>query len=270
MANMSSPWFSVKYLSAQTTASPQPSPAGESFSSGKLWMFSTIGLAVILVAVVVCGTFQLNKMSKAMKFQRYKTKDLHKRLKLALTTMRKLETNPDLVHSRDCNLDYIRMRMEEEVFHYALVNQSKIKIKQLLSAALRSKTASQSTIGIANKSGCKIDETFDVTYETDIQGKRTKRVLFRIQIKLMKLPAQSTSATISQIIDCIETFLSPIEERENWQPTIQGHIVHMNWDQKAKPTPLLLLEQYSGGINVSFRTNPIRRAIPKRKGSRQS
>ena len=176
MANMSSLWFSVKYLSAQTTASPQPSPAGESFSSEKLWMFSTIGLAVILVALVVCGTFQLNKMSKAMKFQQYKTKDLHKRLKLALTTMRKLETNPDLVHSRDCNLDYIRMRMEEEVFHYALVNQSKIKVKQLLSAALRSKTASQSTIGIANKSGCKIDETFDVTYETDIQGKRTKRV----------------------------------------------------------------------------------------------
>ena len=28
----------------------------------------------------------------------------------------------------------------------------------------------------------------------------------------------------------------------------------MSWNQKAKPTPLLLLEQYNGGVNVSFRT----------------
>jgi hypothetical protein len=28
----------------------------------------------------------------------------------------------------------------------------------------------------------------------------------------------------------------------------------MNWNQQAKPTPLLLLEQHSEGANVSFRT----------------
>jgi hypothetical protein len=70
----------------------------------------------------------------------------------------------------------------------------------------------------------------------------------------MKLPTQSTSSTIEQIVDCVETFLSPADKHLNWQPSIQGHIVSMSWNQQAKPTPLLLLEQHGGGVNVSFRT----------------
>jgi hypothetical protein len=76
-----------------------------------------------------------------------------------------------------------------------------------------------------------------------------------VQIRLTKLPTQATSATISQIIDCIETYLSPREEDDTWQPTIQGRIVYMHWDQKAKPTPLLVLEQSNEGVNVTFRTS---------------
>jgi hypothetical protein len=29
----------------------------------------------------------------------------------------------------------------------------------------------------------------------------------------------------------------------------------MHWDQKAKPTPLLVLEQSNEGVNVTFRTS---------------
>jgi len=162
-----------------------------------------------------------------------------------------METNPDLVHSREFNLDYLRLRMDEEVFHFAIVNQIKIKVKDLISVALRPGSAPVA-VGIA-ATGRQVDETFDVVYDTESEGKRVKRVLFRIQIKLMKLPTQSTSATISQIIDCIETFLSPSEDHETWQPTIQGRIVTIRWDQKAKPTPLLVLEQTSEGVNVTLK-----------------
>jgi hypothetical protein len=86
-----------------------------------------------------------------------------------------------------------------------------------------------------------------------------KRVLFRAQIRLIKLPTQATSSTISQIINCIETYLSPKQNDDSWQPTIQGRIVYMHWDQKAKPTPLLVLEQTNEGVNVTFRTS---RQIP--------
>lgn len=91
-----------------------------------------------------------------------------------------------------------------------------------------------------------------------------KRVLFRAQIRLMKLPTQATSSTISQIMNCIETYLRPKEDDDTWQPTIQGRIVYMHWDQKAKPTALLILEQSNEGVNVTFRTS---RQTPLTKNS---
>jgi hypothetical protein len=164
-----------------------------------------------------------------------------------------MERNPDLVHSREFNLDYLRMRMEEAQFNFAIVNQLKIKVKQKLSMALRPQQANQGMIGVASKPR-QIDEIFDVEYSMGEPPLAKRRVLFRIQIRLAKLPTQPTSATIEQIISCIETFLGPEDQQASWQPTIQGRIAYMHWDQKAKPTPLLVLEQSSEGVNVTFRS----------------
>lgn len=238
----------------EASASPPAASPPEPQSSGQIWMFVSIGLVLVLIGLAVYGKLQLDDMAKKLKFEQFKTADLQKKLKLALNTIRKMETNPDLVHSREFNLDYLRMRMDEEVFHFAIVNQIKIRVKQLISVALRPNQANQTSVGIASTSGRQVDETFDVMYETESGGKRSMRVLFRIQIILMKLPTQATSATISQIIDCIETFLNPDDDHESWQPTIQGRIVFIRWDQKAKPTPLLVLQQSSEGVNVTLRT----------------
>ncbi len=258
---MSSQWFSSPFLLAQTTESPQdftappvskPSPVGDS-----VWMSSVIVLAFILAATVVFGKLHLNKADKTLKFEQFKNKDLKKKLKLALVTIRKMESNPDLVHARGFNLDYLRMRMDEEVFHYVIVNQIKMKITQLIGIALRPNTDKVQAGIVAG--GRQIDESFDVTYEVETQdGKWNKGILFRIQIKLTKLPTQASANTVSQIIDCIEIFLAPSSDHESWQPSIQGHVVHMSWDQKARPTPLLVLEQSEEGVNVSVRTHPLR------------
>jgi hypothetical protein len=239
---------------------PSPSPAdsnGQASGANQIWMYGTFVLLVALVGLAIYGKLEIDKREKTIKFEQFKNKDLQKKIKLALTTIKKMEKNPDLVHSRDFNLDYLRMRMDEEMFHYGIVNQIKVKVKQVIGVALRPSTASTATVGVANTSGRQVDETFDVTYETESQGKRTKGVLFRVQIKLTKLPTQATSSTIQQIIDCIETYLSPDEEHENWQPSIQGRVAIMQWDQKAKPTPLLVLEQSSEGANVTYRSTPV-------------
>ena len=208
----------------------------------------------MLIALGVYGKLEWDKLQKKLKFEQFRTQELQKKLKLALETIRKMETNPDLINSREFNLDYLRMRMAEEVFHFAVVNQMKIKVKEKITLALRPSQAQQGIVGIAS-SGRQVDETFDVEYETGVPPKRTKRVLFRIQIRLMKLPTQATSTTINQIIDCIETYLSPAEDHDTWQPTIQNRVAHMRWDQKAKPTPMLVMEQSNEGVNVSFRTS---------------
>ena len=238
------------------------------------WAVSSSSLLVVLIGLIIHGRWRYKKFTRAIQYEQIKVSSLEKRLNTALATIRQWEENPDLVNSRDCNLDYIRMRMQEPIFRNILVNQAKVKVKQFVSTAMRINLSQKAGGGIASKSGFNVDETFDVTYDTDSQGKTTRRVLFRIQVKLTKLPTQSTSSTINQIVECVEMFLSPTERRSkwesgsleserrknnNWLPTIQGHIVSMSWNQKAKPTPLLLLEQHDNSVNVSFRTKVARK-----------
>ncbi|MBE9050552.1 hypothetical protein IQ243_09030 [Nostocales cyanobacterium LEGE 11386] len=246
--------FLAQSSGSQTKKVSQQIVANESQLPPLLVMTSG-GLALAVIGLIVCSKLQLDKLEKKLKFEQFRTRELEKKFKLALETIRKMETNPDLVNSRDFNLDYLRMRMSEEVFHFAIVNQMKIKVKDKISQALRPNQAQQGIIGIASSTGRQVDEIFDVEYETGAGANAAKRVLFRIQIRLMKLPTQATSATISQIIDCVETYLSPVEDEDTWQPTIQGRIAYMHWDQKAKPTPLLVLEQSNEGVNVTFRTS---------------
>ncbi|MEA5576130.1 hypothetical protein [Anabaena sp. UHCC 0451] len=245
--------FLAQSSSAKTQKKISQVPESE-FQASSLFMFASGGLLVGLIAVIIYGKILVNKYEKKVKFEKFRTRELEKKLKLALETIRKMETNPDLVHSRDFNLDYLRMRMSEEVFRFGIVNQIKLKIKDKISLSLRPGQSQQGQVGVASSTGRQVDEIFDVEYETGVAPNIVKRVLFRIQIRLMKLPTQATSTTISQIMDCIETYLSPREDDDSWQPTIQGRIVYMHWDQKAKPTPLLVLEQSNEGVNVTFRT----------------
>ncbi|MEG4348061.1 hypothetical protein QUB70_33045 [Microcoleus sp. A003_D6] len=237
-------------------ASPKPkqSKPGDP-SSDQLFMGASGLLLLLLIGLAVFTKLKLGDLSKKLKFEEFRNRELQKKYKMALETLSKMEKNPDLIHSRDFNLDYLRMRMAEEVFHFAIVNQIKVKVKDKISIALR---PTQGAVGDKNGnagSGRQVDSMFDIEYETgDPAVKIEKRVLFRIQIKLMKLPTQATSATINQIIDCLETYLSPSDDHDSWQPTIQGRIVHIEWDQKAKPTPMLVLEQSNEGVNVTFRT----------------
>ncbi|MEL6382995.1 MAG: hypothetical protein AAFQ89_11075 [Cyanobacteria bacterium J06626_18] len=240
----------IQSILAQTTP-PEPVPTVAPTS--KLWMGTSGILFLLLIGTSIYAQMQTKKFRKQLKFEEYKNRELQKKVKMALGTITKMEKNPDLIHSREFNLDYLRMRMDEELFHFQIVNQLKVKVKQQLSVAMRPRQAESGMVGIASKPR-QVDQIFDVVYKTsEALGAKT-RVLFRIEIKLAKLPTQSTSSTINQIIDCIETFLSPEAEGGTWQPTIQGRLASMQWDQKAKPTPLLILEQSQEGVNVTLRS----------------
>ncbi len=236
-------------------ASPKPKQAKPGgLPSDQVLMGASGLLLLLLVGLAVFSKLKMDGLNKKLNQKKYK---------MALETLSKMEKNPDLIHSRDFNLDYLRMRMAEEVFHFAIVNQIKVKVKDKISIALR---PTQGSVGDKTGnagSGRQVDSMFDIEYETgDPAVKVEKRVLFRIQIKLMKLPTQATSVTINQIIDCLETYLSPSDDHDSWQPTIQGRIVHIEWDQKAKPTPMLVLEQSNEGVNVTFRTTRAAGGIP--------
>lgn len=236
--------FATESLFAQAP----PPQTGDASSGFDIWMIATL---VFLTSTIGVGLFlhsKVRQLQKKLRTEEFKNRELQTKFKRAVDTITKMEKNPDLIHSREFNLDYLRMRMEEETFHFGVVNQIKVKVKSKISVALRPTPENRG-------SGRQVDETFDVQYETGAGGQVKKRVLFRIQIKLTKLPTQPTSATISQIIDCIETYLSPAADQDTWQPALQGRVAFIHWDQNAKPTPLLVLEQTNEGVNVTFRTN---------------
>jgi hypothetical protein len=237
-----------KPIKAQTvTSAPADFPV--------FWASASGGLVILLIGIAVFGKLKFKQLEKKVRIEQFRTQEVQKQLKLALETIRRIEENPDLINSRELNLDYLRMRMAEEVFHFAIISQIKAKIKDKISQALRPANNHAGVVGIASNSGGKqVDEIVEVEYETGVAVQKNKCVLFRVQIRLAKLPIQTTSATVKDIIDCIETYLSPAEDHDNWQPTIQGRLVYIHWDQKAKPTPLLLMEQSNEGVNVSFRT----------------
>lgn len=250
---------------SQISPSLAAKPVTQSVSwQGQLWMLSSLALAIALIGITVYGNVRRKKLTKELNFEKFKTKDFKEKLKLALVTINKMETNPDLIYSRAFNLDYLRMRMQEEVFHYTIVNQIKIQISQIVGEALRPST-NQNAVGVANVAR-RVEKTFDITYEVETQeGKWNKGVLFRIQIELTKLPTESSSTTISQIIDCIETFLTSSHDN-NWQPAIHGRVVSISWDQKAKPTPLLVLQQSEeGALNVGSHPAKAETSVSERR-----
>ncbi|CDN12079.1 FIG00871248: hypothetical protein [Richelia intracellularis] len=64
-------------------------------------MIATSGLLTIInIALVLYNKFEVKKLTQRIKFEQFKTKELVKKIKLALETIRKMETNPDLLHSR--------------------------------------------------------------------------------------------------------------------------------------------------------------------------
>ncbi|MBU6228834.1 MAG: hypothetical protein KGQ93_03980 [Cyanobacteria bacterium REEB459] len=218
-----------------------------------------IGIGSLLLTSILVGiavSRKIHHLTKQLNRERYLNQDLRKKIKMAVQTITKMEQNPDLIHSREFNLDYLRMRMEEEVFHAVIVNQLKVKVKQKISLALRPPQVELGVTGVAGKPRL-IDEIFDVEYQPDTHLDGKKRVLFRIQIKLAKLPTQTTSSTIGELVHCIEKFMDAATEHSHWQPTIQGRIASIHWDQRAKPTPLLVFEQSNDGATVTFRSKNI-------------
>lgn len=255
-------------LLAQAPGTPagttEPEAAGGGWTSSPVWFGSSILLGLALIAGALYSRQQLGERDKKLKFQEYKSNNLNTRLKLALETIQKMERNPDLVYSREFNLDYLRLRMEEKLFSNIITNQIKVCVKQLVTQVLRENTAESTSVGIGSTSGRRIDRTFDVIYETNSRGKRSKGVLFRIRIQLTKLPTQTSSATIEGIIACIVRFLHPERAmQQNWQPALMGKLVNIHWDQLARPTPMLVFEQTSEGVSGHQQDSPIRAVRPQ-------
>jgi uncharacterized protein (DUF736 family) len=211
-----------------------------------------VGVTVLLVLLL--GTlasnayyyWKLTKKRKQFKIERLKTHELAKKLKLALKTIDENERNPDLIHSREFNLDYLSMRMEEPHFCEIILAQMKVNLRQKVTPALMPTEEDGGQVR-------KVDVVFDVSYQPEHHDDSQIRVLFRVHVKLPKIPANGSQSILKDLTLGLENFVIASDENRNWQPTIQGRLAVISWDQSAKPTPLLVIEQTNEGSNVLMR-----------------
>lgn len=190
--------------------------------------------------------WQLRKNKQQLKIEKVKNHELAKKLKLALHTINEHERNPDLIHSREFNLDYLSMRMEEPHFCDVILAQIKVNLRQKVAPALMPTATDSGQVR-------KIDVVFDVSYQPEHHDDSQIRVLFRIHVKLAKIPTHGSQSILKELEAGLENFVSASDENRNWQPTIQGRLAVISWDQNAKPTPLLVIEQTNEGTNVLMR-----------------
>ncbi|MBD2188932.1 hypothetical protein [Pseudanabaena mucicola] len=211
-----------------------------------------VGVTVLLVLLLgtLAGNayyyWKLTKKRKQLKIERLKTHELAKKLKLALKTIDENERNPDLINSREFNLDYLSMRMEEPHFCEIILAQMKVNLRQKVAPALMPTEEDGGQVR-------KVDVIFDVSYQPEHHDDSQIRVLFRVHVKLAKIPANGSQSILKDLTLGLENFVIASDENRNWQPTIQGRLAIISWDQNAKPTPLLVIEQTNEGSNVLMR-----------------
>ncbi len=209
-----------------------------------------VSLLLILLWGAIAGSaytyWQLRKTRHQFKIEKIKNQDLAKKLKLALHTIDENERNPDLIHSREFNLDYLSMRMEEPHFCEIILAQMKVNLRQKVSPALMPSEEDSGNVR-------KVDVIFDVSYKPEHHDNTQIRVLFRVHVKLTKIPAHGSQSILKDLATGLENFVVASDENRNWQPTIQGRLAVISWDQTAKPTPLLVIEQTNEGANVLMR-----------------
>ncbi len=206
-------------------------------------------LSILLLGAIGSTAYhywQLWKTRQQLKVEQIKNHELTKKLKLALHTIDEHERNPDLINSREFNLDYLSMRMAEPYFCDIILAQIKVNLRQKIAPALM---PTEEDSGNARK----IDAIFDVSYQPEHHDDSQIRVLFRIHVKLTKIPTNSSQSILKDLAAGLENFVSASDENRNWQPTIQGRLAVISWDQTAKPTPLLVIEQTNEGANVLMR-----------------
>ena len=209
-----------------------------------------VGLLGVLLLGAIAATayhyWQLRKTRQQLKIEKIKTQELAKKLKLALHTIDEHERNPDLIHSREFNLDNLSMRMEDPHFCEVILAQMKVNLRQKVTPALMPTEEDSGHVR-------KVDVTFDVSYKPEHHDDTQIRVLFRINVKLAKIPLNGSQSILKELAIGLESFVSASDANRNWQPTIQGRLAVISWDQNAKPTPLLVIEQTNEGANVLLR-----------------
>ncbi|MFN5516106.1 MAG: hypothetical protein ACK5CA_15545 [Cyanobacteriota bacterium] len=220
---------------AQISSESSLAPSREEPPSAP-WLEVSFGLSGLLLVVSLWSQWRLLQARRRLRQSQDRVETLEQELQTAIPALRQRESDPDLLGARHLSLDYLRMRLDEEVFHYTVMNQIKQQVTDAINAALRAT--------LPGKDELQVNQCFEVLHSLEVAPQRWQAVvLFRVQIKLAQLPTQSSSATIQQLLEAIEEFLNRHLQHPQWITVIQNLKVALAWDNQSRPVPLLSLDQ---------------------------
>ncbi|MEM1367039.1 MAG: hypothetical protein AAGG02_03290, partial [Cyanobacteria bacterium P01_H01_bin.15] len=186
-------------LAQATEVEPTPETPTTSQEAKSPWLYCSGVLLILFVGLAFFHRFRLRKEMKGVRLEQYKNQDLQKRINLLSGQIKALESAPDLEHAREFSIDYLRRRMGEENFSYLTLNQVRSHVQQIIVRSIRA--VSKSSIGGTGKktSMLSIEETFDVAFDVQqYQAKRQSRILFRVKLILVKIPAQQGTTIVQE------------------------------------------------------------------------
>jgi len=200
------------------------------------WMYGVGCLAGLLLFVGLLAHWRLRYLRQQWQRELRQGQKWADEYRRTLAKLESWEQNPDLRSARHFTLAYLRMRLDEEIFHYTVIHQIRQQLTMLVQQALQWPTEPLTAALL-------VDATCPIYAEVEaLNGQWQREILLRLQMQLSYLPTQSSSVTVEQIITAIITFLeetSPPPEED--RAASLG--LHLHWDELAYPIPTLVVTQ---------------------------
>lgn len=196
-------------------------------------------VVILLLASLLTGWQWFLSQRKIKQLQQEKIKQTEN-LDQALLTLQDHLNSPDLQGSKILALDYLRMRLDEEVFRYQIIHQVQEQLTNLISQLVKSTLPEPSP-----SKQIVLDRLIEIEYDLEgLEGKWYRCTVLRIHLQLRKLPLQSSSNTIKQMVEAITVFLNHPQGQSEWKTPLQEQCLALRWESSNQPLPLLNLQNY--------------------------
>ncbi|MEB3160016.1 MAG: hypothetical protein VKL20_01005 [Synechocystis sp.] len=204
------------------------------------FLSSGFALTIVLLLVSILTGWQWFRSQKKIKQLQQETTKQADDLNQTLITLQEHFNSPDLKGAKILALDYLRMRLDEEVFRYQIIHQVQEQLTALISQLVKSTFPEP-----PNPKQILVDRLIEIEYDLEgLEGKWYRCTVLRIHVQLRKLPLQSSSNTIKQMVEAVTLFLNNPQGQSEWKTPLQEQWLALRWESSNQPLPLLNLQNY--------------------------
>jgi hypothetical protein len=243
---------SIAQSPSSLSVPPNAKLPGVTNDQGNFISIGHITLTVILLLTSILTGWQWLRSRRTIKqLQGEKIKQTDT-LNQALQTLNEYRQSSDLKGAKILALDYLRMRLDEEVFRYQVIHQLEEHFTALVSQVVKSTLPETPTV-----KQILLDRRIDV--KCDLEGLEEKWyncTVLRIHVQLRKLPLQSSSNTVKQMVEAVTFFLNHPQGQSEWKTPLQDQWLGLRWESSNDPLPLLNLQNSPAKTKESKANRP--------------